>query len=328
MIRQLYVIMTPSVDPYHNLALEKALFASRSGDSMILYLWQNEKTVVIGKNQNAYNECNLDTLHRDGGHLARRLSGGGAVYHDLGNLNFTFLSPKENFNEEKENEVILNALRHFGLPAYQNGRNDLLIDGRKFSGHAFQHSRNTSLHHGTIMLHVNAEALSRYLNVSLLKLKDKHVASVRSRVINLNDILPDLTVDACKEALIRSAEEIYGLKAQTLTEEDLDPTQLEADIRLFSDKTFLYGREDHLSHGLEERFVWGTVRIEYEKENDILTDVAVYSDALNTEHLSSLPDLLRGKTIQEIKEVLLSSDQPEMDRDIWHLLERGSSHAI
>ena len=178
------------------------------------------------------------------------------------------------------------------------------------------------------MLHVDAEALSRYLNVSLLKLKDKHVASVRSRVINLNDILPGLTVDACKEALIRSAEEIYGLKAQTLTEEDLDPTQLEADIRLFSDDTFLYGREDHLSHGLEERFVWGTVRIEYEKENDILTDVAVYSDALNTEHLSSLPDLLRGKTIQEIKEVLLSSDQPEMDRDIWHLLERGSSHAI
>ena len=328
MIRQLYVITTPSVDPYHNLALEKALFASRSGDSMILYLWQNEKTVVIGKNQNAYNECNLDTLHRDGGHLARRLSGGGAVYHDLGNLNFTFLSPKEDFNEEKENKVILNALKHFGLPAYQNGRNDLLINGRKFSGHAFQHSRHTSLHHGTIMLHVDAEALSRYLNVSLLKLKDKHVASVRSRVINLNDILPDLTVDACKEALIRSAEEIYGLKAQTLTEEDLDPTQLEADIRLFSDETFLYGRQDHLSHGLEERFVWGTVRIEYEKENDILTDVAVYSDALNTEHLSSLPDLLRGKTIQRIKEVLLSSDQPEMDRDIWHLLERGSSHAI
>lgn len=295
---------------------------------MILYLWQNEKTVVIGKNQNAYNECNLDTLHRDGGHLARRLSGGGAVYHDLGNLNFTFLSPKEDFNEEKENEVILNALKHFGLPAYQNGRNDLLIDGRKFSGHAFQHSRHTSLHHGTIMLHVDAEALSRYLNVSLLKLKDKHVASVRSRVINLNDILPGLTVDACKEALIRSAEEIYGLKAQTLREEDLNPTQLEADIRLFSDKTFLYGREDHLSHVLEERFVWGTVRIEYEKENDILTDVAVYSDALNTEHLSSLPELLRGKTIQEIKEVLLSSDQPEMDRDIWQLLERGSSHAI
>ena len=295
---------------------------------MILYLWQNEKTVVIGKNQNAYNECNLDTLHRDGGHLARRLSGGGAVYHDLGNLNFTFLSPKADFNEEKENEVILNALKHFGLPAYQNGRNDLLIDGRKFSGHAFQHSRHTSLHHGTIMLHVDAEALSRYLNVSLLKLKDKHVASVRSRVINLNDILPDLTVDACKEALIRSAEEIYGLKAQTLREEDLNPAQLEADIRLFSNDTFLYGREDHLSHGLEERFVWGTVRIEYEKENDILTDVAVYSDALNTEHLSSLPDLLRGKTIQEIKEVLLSSDQPEMDRDIWHLLERGSSHAI
>lgn len=295
---------------------------------MILYLWQNEKTVVIGKNQNAYNECNLDTLHRDGGHLARRLSGGGAVYHDLGNLNFTFLSPKEDFNEEKENEVILNALRHFGLPAYRNGRNDLLIDGRKFSGHAFQHSRYTSLHHGTIMLHVDAEALSRYLNVSLLKLKDKHVASVKSRVINLNDILPDLTVDACKEALIRSAEEIYGLKTQTLTEEDLDQIQLEADIRMFSDDTFLYGREDHLSHVLEERFAWGTVRIEYEKENDILTDVAVYSDALNTEHLSSLPDLLRGKTIQEIKEVLLSSDQPEMDRDIWHLLERGSSHAI
>ena len=127
MLEKLTYIESNTTNPYHNLALEEALLFGCGKEECILYLWQNEKTVVIGKNQNAWKECRTEKLERDGGHLARRLSGGGAVYHDLGNLNFTFLVSREHYDLDRQLAVIQRALEHLGLRAEKSGRNDLLM---------------------------------------------------------------------------------------------------------------------------------------------------------------------------------------------------------
>ncbi len=147
------IIYGTGFNPWYNLAVEKRLF--RLGyDGVILYIWQNANTVVIGKNQNAWRECDLAAMEKDDVRLARRESGGGAVFHDLGNLNFTFLVPNELYDVRRQLAVIQRAVAVFGLETEQSGRNDLLLteNGCKFSGNAFQRSATHSLHHGTILI--------------------------------------------------------------------------------------------------------------------------------------------------------------------------------
>ena len=172
---------------------ERLLDTVQDGEATV-YLWQNERTVVIGKNQNACAECNLTALREDGGRLVRRLSGGGAVYHDLGNLNFTFLSKAADENTGRNLEIIAGALHSFGLEPQKSGRNDLLLNGRKFSGNAFCTRKGNAYHHGTLMLNVDAERIERYLCVSSAKLEKHAVRSVRARVINLSELAPEITV--------------------------------------------------------------------------------------------------------------------------------------
>ncbi len=321
MISKLKVLITENTDPYHNLALEKYLFDTNEPDSCLLYLWRNEKTVVIGHNQNAFNECNLAVMETDGITLVRRLSGGGAVYHDLGNLNFTFICPKKDFDEAGQSSIILDALAHLGIRAERNGRNDLLADGKKFSGHAYYHHGNTSYHHGTLMVSVDKDKLSRYLNVSVLKLNDKHVRSVRSRIINLNELNPDISIDSLRKNLIRSFSEHYFLPVSFISEKELDKAQISRLTEYFADHDHNYGSSKQLPLTREARFSWGTVRIEYELREDIITDVMIYSDSLQTDYLSELPSLIRGKNINRLEEVLDDPDYQDINRDIISLLK-------
>ncbi|HIR12501.1 MAG TPA: lipoate--protein ligase, partial [Candidatus Choladousia intestinavium] len=152
MIRKLTTYTTKNLLPYRNQAVEEYLTFHTEPEECILYLWQNRKTVVIGKNQNCWKECRVQRLEEDGGYLARRLSGGGAVFHDFGNLNFTFCVRKENYDVGKQLEVILQAVRDMGLPARKSGRNDLIIEGQKFSGNAFYRSGDFCFHHGTLLV--------------------------------------------------------------------------------------------------------------------------------------------------------------------------------
>ena len=173
-------IESNSFDPWLNLSIEEYLLDNYARDNAVLYLWQNAHTVVIGRNQNAWRECRIENLERDGGKLARRLSGGGAVYHDLGNLNFTFLLPRLEYNLHRQLAVIVDAVKGLGIEANFSGRNDILAEGKKFSGNAFYHGRQASYHHGTVLIDVDMSRLSMYLNVSKAKMESKGVRSVAS----------------------------------------------------------------------------------------------------------------------------------------------------
>lgn len=196
-------ICSENTSPYYNLALERSLFDFVDADTVILYLWQNSHTIVIGKNQNAYAECKVDEFIKDGGTLARRPSGGGAVYHDLGNLNFSIICNESIAKEHTYQRIVKEALSYFGIVSEFNGRNDLTVDDKKFSGNAFYVKDDVLCQHGTILINSDFKELSKYLTPDISKLERNHVKSVESRVVNLSEISDKITVESMKEAMIK-----------------------------------------------------------------------------------------------------------------------------
>ncbi len=297
MIDTLAIVTSDSVDPYGNLALEEFLLGKVAPGLCILYLWQNEKTVVIGRNQSALDECRCAELAAAGGHVARRLSGGGAVYHDLGNQNFTFLMPKADFDKAKQTRVLCEAMRMLGMDAQVSGRNDLTIDGKKFSGHAYYHSRAAmpaSYHHGTIMVDVDSSALARYLNVNPLKLAAKGVQSVRSRVANLVEFSPGLTCERVREAVACAFGQVYGLPVGELA---LDAEDLSAVAQLrerYASDEWVYKNDRPLAQSAQARFPWGTNRLDWSCCDGRISQAALWSDGLDADELERIPQLLVG----------------------------------
>lgn len=201
-------ICSENTSPYYNLALERSLFDFVDGDTVILYLWQNSHTIVIGKNQNAYAECKVDEFIKDGGTLARRPSGGGAVYHDLGNLNFSIICNESIAKEHTYQRIVKEALGYFGIVSEFNGRNDLTVDDKKFSGNAFYVKDDVLCQHGTILINSDFKELSKYLTPDISKLERNHVKSVESRVVNLSEISDKITVESMKEAMIKATNAV------------------------------------------------------------------------------------------------------------------------
>lgn len=201
-------ICSENTSPYYNLALERSLFDFVDEDTVILYLWQNSHTIVIGKNQNAYAECKVDEFIGAGGTLARRPSGGGAVYHDLGNLNFSIICNESIAKEHTYQRIVKEALSYFGIVSEFNGRNDLTVDDKKFSGNAFYVKDDVLCQHGTILINSDFKELSKYLTPDISKLERNHVKSVESRVVNLSEISDKITVESMKEAMIKATNAV------------------------------------------------------------------------------------------------------------------------
>lgn len=295
MIKTLYTCMGNGLNPYENLALEEMLLTHVPENSCILYLWQNQRTVVIGKNQNAWKECRVKELEDDGGCLARRLSGGGAVFHDLGNLNFTFLMNSEDYDLSRQLEVILQGVASLGIAAQKSGRNDVTTaDGRKFSGNAFYHHGGKSYHHGTLMLQVDKDLVARYLNVSAAKLSSKGVSSVKSRVVNLTELQPGLTVDAVKSALVAAFQQVYGLPAQPFPVERLDGAETAALAARNASFDWRLGRKIPFDWQGECRFPWGGVELELRVDSGRVQEAALYSDAMDGDLIPRIAPLFAG----------------------------------
>lgn len=294
MITTASVLSTNETNPYRNLAMEQALLATVRPGEMILYLWQNRRTVVIGKNQNAFDECRLDLLSADSGFLARRPSGGGAVFHDMGNLCFTFLTRKEDYDVPRQLSVICKALEPFALKAEFSGRNDLLIDGRKFSGNAFQKKGDFCLHHGTLLVNVDTEQMTRYLNVPTEKLRSKGVSSVRSRVVNLSSLNPDLTVSSLWAALPGALGREYRCAPQSYDLSRLDPVELERTYLLLASDSWRLGRQRECSRRVSSRFEWGCVSIELCVTGSMVEYAKLYTDAMEVDFAALCEQALQG----------------------------------
>ena len=207
---KLQFVVSDQTNPYWNIAVENYLLSLPETEVVTLYLWKNRRTVVIGQNQNPFSECNVEVLEADGGFLMRRRTGGGAVYHDDGNINFSFVVPKALYDQTRQFRVIQRAVADFGIVTELSGRNDILTDGRKFSGNAFSKGKYQDLHHGTILIKGNMEDLQRYLKPKPAKLQKHGVASVRSRVVNLSELNPEITSDSIVPHLRSAFENEYS----------------------------------------------------------------------------------------------------------------------
>jgi len=281
MIRSIGIYESRDVDPYRNIATEKLLLEQVQPGQCILYLWQNKNTVVIGRNQNAWAECRTQLLEEEGGKLARRLSGGGAVFHDLGNLNFTFLVCDEDYDLDRQFDVILKACHDLGIRAEKSGRNDLLAEGCKFSGNAFYHSQGHAYHHGTLLVDADMDKLSRYLTPSKAKLEAKGVRSVRARVTNLKDLCPTLTCDILKAHLKTAFAEVYGCTPFTVSFDTAQLAQIAESANALSQWQWCYGPKLPFSTVWEDRFSWGSIQIGLAVESGYIRSVHVFSDAMD-----------------------------------------------
>jgi lipoate-protein ligase A len=291
------IITSSTFNPWYNLALEELLLKHVRENEIILYLWQNDNTVVVGKNQNCWKECKCGELEEHGGKLARRLSGGGAVYHDLGNLNFTFVMDKKLYNLEKQLKVIIEALKNIGIEAEFSGRNDITVNGKKFSGNAFYNTKNTVLHHGTLLINSDFSKLATYLQVSKEKIQSKGIDSVQSRVINLKEINSSITLEEVISNLKSTFIKFYGGNGEII---DINP--FEEEINSLYDKysswQWRYGESPKFDISLQKRFSWGEIEICLVCKDGYIVDSKVYSDAMDYEIITEISKKLDGTKFQ------------------------------
>lgn len=317
MVQHNRIITTDIKNPWINLALEEHFLAGQSEHSATLFLWQNKDTVVIGRNQNPWTECNLALMEEDNIRLARRISGGGAVFHDNGNLNFSFILSRDIYDVTRQCKVIISALKSLGLDAQISGRNDMTIDERKFSGNAFCFKGQNALHHGTILIGADKEKMARYLTVSADKIKSKGVTSVKSRVVNLCDLKPELTVAIVKDAVTEAFKAEYGSSCEYLHYSDHAKSMWPTDesfrniIARNGSWEWNYGESPDFDIHLKNRFSWGGIELYLKLDNGVISKAEVYSDALCEEIISLLPSLLIGERFigQELSQKLNNSKE-------------------
>ena len=294
------LIISNQTNPYLNIAVENYLLSQPSDGDIIMYLWQNRRTVVIGQNQNPYSECNVAQLEADGGFLMRRRTGGGAVFHDLGNLNFSFVVPYEVYDTMRQFAVLQRAVPAYGLETEVSGRNDVLCQGRKFSGNAFSKGKHQRLHHGTILIRTDVEQLQRYLKVKPAKLQKHGVSSVQSRVVNLSELAPEITAQNIIPPLVQAFEQEYGTPLQTIDFNTLtslpEVQELAAE---FSSPEWKYGRWQQFEAQKSGQFDWGGVDVSVivDESQGIIRSIDIASDSLYPDAIAQVQNILTGASI-------------------------------
>lgn len=298
---KLRLLISTSHNPWFNLAVEEVIFHAMPPTQKVLFLWRNADTVVIGRAQNPWKECNTKRMQEDGVTLARRSSGGGAVFHDLGNTCFTFMAGKPDYDKDISTQMVIDALSSLGVSAQSSGRNDLVIqtnDGtRKISGSAYKETKDRGFHHGTLLLNADLTRLANYLHPDPKKLQSKGITSVRSRVANLSETHPQIDHAQICTAITQAFFEYYDAQssAEYISPEQLPNLPQFAEVfEKQSSWEWNFGSALPFTHSLSERFAWGGVDMQFNVEDGTIVHVQIFTDSLQPEPLEELAKQLRG----------------------------------
>lgn len=327
-------LLNSSNDPYFNMALEEFLITQTDDDSEWFMLWQNSPAVIVGRHQNTHEEVNESFIEESGIKVVRRMSGGGAVYHDLGNLNFTFVvKSSDDRSFARYAQPVLKALHKLGVEAQVSGRNDLTIAGRKFSGNAQFIGKNRLLHHGTLLFATDLDMMQKVLTVDPAKIASKGVKSVRSRVTNIADHLPSpVSIDDFKNTLSETIGEYWPSEPpRELTEkEEAVVAQLAADK--YRRWEWNYGQSPQYNLRHQARYLWGQIDIRLELRKGRIAVCKIYGDFFTIKEIELLEKALQG-TLYNQEEILkllesmeLQNYVPEMDAQQWLKLIMGNEN--
>ena len=318
-------LVNNSNDPRYNLAFEEYCFKSLDLKEDYVILWINGPAIIVGKNQNTIEEVNQDYIEENGIRVVRRVTGGGAVYHDLGNLNFSIISMSagpEKIDFKKYNIPIVKSLEKLGIKCELSGRNDMTIDGKKFSGIAQSVWKKRVLNHGTLLFDTELDVLSKALNVKQDKIESKGVKSVKSRVTNIKSYLEeDIDMAKFKEILLKNIFEMEGLKPEEykLTQEDLDNIQ-----KMFEEKystwEWNYGESPKSNYKNYKRFPFGSIDIRFNVINGLIADTKIYGDFFGVEDVSLLQDKLNGVRYEK-KEVTKAIESEPLQKYFGNITE-------
>ena len=298
-------------DIYSNLAIEEYIMSNLTEDEFAFFLWSNSSTVVIGRNQNQHKECNLEKMAQDNILLARRKTGGGAVFHDLGNLNFSYICT------EKENpleilDLIIQYLNDNHVPVTLSGRNDIvtIADKRKISGVAAMQTGCICLIHGTLLVDVDLEKMERYLTVSPKKLKG--IPSVKSRVVNITELNPELTVETVKNGLIQHLKEHAAFSCSLCP---IPPEKDYADIKAHYEAfDWIHVTPFSYDHKLQQKYTWGEIELYVRIQKDTISGLHIFTDSLDCELIHTIEEQCANmklnmidETFEKIKQTLLGN---------------------
>ena len=305
------IIYNDNTNPYFNLAMEEYLLKNNTEDLFIL--WRNKPSVIVGKNQNTLSEINLEYVKENSIPVVRRQSGGGAVFHDLGNINFTFITNNNNsFSDFKKfTQPIIDLLKTMGLDATFSGRNDLLIDGKKFSGNAQYNYRNKVMHHGTLLFSSQITDLSNALKVKSIKFEGKGIKSVKSRVTNISEHLDTkMSVLEFKDLIMNYMASIDSdNKLYTLSKEDIDGIEKLVEKK-YNTWEWNFGNSPKYSFSNELKYPGGNVEFNLEINKGVISKIKFFGDFFGKEDIENLEILLSGVKHKEesLREILSNID--------------------
>lgn len=292
-----YIVNT-SHNPAYNVALEAYAFRELMDEDELFILWINEPAIIIGKHQNTIEEINKEYTDAHGIHVVRRLSGGGAVYHDLNNLNYTIISNKSDegaFDFKTFSQPVIETLADLGVKAEFTGRNDLEIDGKKFCGNAQAYYKGRMMHHGCLLFDVDMTVLGNALKVSKDKIESKGVKSVRARVTNILDQLPEkITVQEFSDKILDKMKETYpDMTEYVLSDAELAKIQASADQQ-FGTWDWTYGKSPEYTIRRDVRYPAGKISTFANVENSIIKDIKIYGDFFGVRGVEDIEKLLIG----------------------------------
>ncbi|WP_243291440.1 lipoate--protein ligase [Bacillus sp. FJAT-47783] len=285
-------------DPRINLAIEEYAVKHLDVNETYLLFYINEPSIIIGKNQNTVEEINTDYIEKNGIHVVRRLSGGGAVYHDLGNLNFSFITKDDGnsfHNFKKFTDPVVKALHKLGVPAELSGRNDILVNGRKISGNAQFSTKGRMFSHGTLLFHSEIEHVVSALNVKKDKIESKGIKSIRSRVANISEFLHEpMTMEQFKHLLLTYIfEEENEIPRYELTERDWEKIN-EILKQRYQNWDWNYGKSPKFNVQHSHRFPVGQVDIRLEVQKGLIKSCKIYGDFFGVGDVSDIEQTLTG----------------------------------